>query len=101
MYKKIRKSVADAISTVEDPEQFQWNRWLKEPQIYFERFPKTHVNVKSIDNFREFSEPSLYQIKKFALTKFKISGEIRNVAVKKRKTFKVFFTFEIDGCDYL
>ena len=93
MYKKIRKSVADAISTVEDPEQFQWNKWLKEPQIYFERFPKTRIDVKSIENFREFSEPSLYQIKKFALTRFKVSEEIKNVAVKKRKTFKVFFTF--------
>ncbi len=77
MYKKIRKSVAEAISNVEDPEQFEWNKWLKEPQIYLERFPKTRIDTKKIENFKEFSDPTLFQIKKFALTKFKVSEEIK------------------------
>ena len=93
MYKKIRKSVAEAISNVEDPEQFEWNKWLKEPQIYLERFPKTRIDTKKIENFKEFSDPTLFQIKKFALTKFKVSEEIKNVIVKKKKTFKIFFSF--------
>lgn len=93
MYKKIRKSVAEAISNVEDPEQFEWNKWLKEPQIYLERFPKARIDVKKVENFKVFSEPTLSQVKKFALTKFKVSEEIKNVIVKKKKTFKIFFSF--------
>lgn len=93
MYKKIRKSVAEAISNVEDPEQFEWNKWLKEPQIYLERFPKPRIDVKKVENFKEFSEPTLFQVKKFTLTKFKVSEEIKNVVVKKKKTFKIFFSF--------
>ena len=93
MYKKIRKSVADAIATVEDPEQFQWSKWLKEPQIYLERFPKPRINISNVENFSAFELPSLYQVKKFTLTKFKISEQIRNVIIPKKKSFKIFFTF--------
>jgi len=93
MYKKIRKSVAEAIATVEDPEQFQWNKWLKEPQIYLERFPKPRINITKVENFSAFELPSLYQVKKFTLTKFKISEQIRNVIIPKKKSFKIFFTF--------
>ncbi len=93
MYKKIRKSVADAIATVEDPEQFCWNRWLKEPQIYLERFPKPRIITKKIESFNTFPESTLFQVKNFKLTKFKISEDIKNIIIKKRKTFKVFVTF--------
>jgi SNF2 family DNA or RNA helicase len=93
MYKKIRKSVAEVISNVEDPEQFEWNKWLKEPQIYLERFPKPRIETKKIENFKEFSEPALYQVKKFTLTKFRVSEEIKNIIVKKKKTFQIFFSF--------
>lgn len=93
MYKKLRKSVAEVISTVGNPEQFQWNKWLKEPQIYLERFPKPRIDIKNVEHFGEFTLPSLYQVKKFALTKFKVSEGIKNVVVNKRKTFKVFFFF--------
>lgn len=93
MYKKIRKSVAEIISTVQDPEQFQWNKWLKEPQIYLQRFPKPRIETQKIESFNGFIFPSLYQIKKFELTRIKISSDIKNVTIKKRKTFKVFFNF--------
>lgn len=93
MYKKIRKSVADSIATVDNPEQFQWNRWLREPQIYLERFPKPRIDIKKVESFTKFEETSLFQVKKFALTKFKISEEIKNVVIKKKKTFKIFFSF--------
>lgn len=93
MYKKLRKSVAEVISSVENPEQFKWNKWLREPQIYLEHFPKPRVEIKQLENFQDFTEPSLYQIKKFSLTKFKVSEEIPNVVVKKSKSFKIFFNF--------
>jgi len=93
MYKKIRKSVAEVISNVEDPEQFEWNKWLKEPQIYLERFPKPRIDIKKVEDFKEFSGPTLFQVKKFSLTKFKVSEEIKNVVAKKKKTFKIFFSF--------
>ncbi len=93
MYKKIRKSVAEIISSVQDPEQFQWNKWLKEPQIYLQRFPKPRIETQKFESFGAFTFPSLYQIKKFELTRIKISSDIKNVAIKKRKTFKVFFNF--------
>ena len=93
MYKKFRKSVAEIISTVQNPEQFQWNKWLKEPQIYLQRFPKLRIETQKIENFSGFTFPSLYQIKKFELTRVKISSDIKNVTIKKRKTFKVFFNF--------
>lgn len=93
MYKKIRKSVAEIFSNVENPEQFQWNKWIKEPQIFLERFPKPRVEINKVENFDTFVYPSLYQVKKFTLTKFKISAEIGNVIIKRKKTFKVFFNF--------
>ena len=93
MYKKIRKSVAETISNVDDPEQFQWNKWLKEPQIYLERFPKSRIDIKNVETFKTFSEPTLYQVKKFTLTKFKVSEEVGQVVIKKKKTIKIFFTF--------
>jgi SNF2 family DNA or RNA helicase len=93
MYKKIRKSFAEAIANVDDPDQFEWNKWLKEPQIYLERFPKPRIDVKSVDNYKTFTEPTLYQVKKFTLTKFKVSEEVRQVVIKKKKTIKIFFTF--------
>lgn len=91
MYKKLRKSVAEIISTVQEPEQFQWNKWLKEPKIYLQRLPKPRIDTQKIENFSGFTFPSLYQIKKFELTRIKISSDIRNVTIKKRKTFKIFF----------
>ena len=93
MYKTIRKSFADVITTVENPEQFQWNRWLREPQIYLERFAKPRIEIKKIDSFSKFDQPALYQVRRFSLSKFKVSEEIKNVLIKKRKTFKVFITF--------
>lgn len=93
MYKKIRKSVADVISSSNNPEQFSWNKWLKEPQVYLEKFPKPKINILSPENFRSFEQPALYQVKKFALTKFKLSEDFKNVIIKKRKTFKLFFNF--------
>lgn len=93
MYKKIRKSVADVISGNSNPEQFSWNKWLKEPQVYLEKFPKPKINITSLENFRSFEQPALYQVKKFALTKFKLSEDFKNVVIKKKKTFKLFFNF--------
>ena len=93
MYKKIRKSVAEAIANVDDPDQFEWNKWLKEPQIYLERFPKPRIDVKNVENFKTFAEPTLYQVKKFTLTKFKVSEEVRQIIIKKKKTIKIFVTF--------
>lgn len=91
MYKKIRKSLADTIASVDDPELFEWKKWLREPQIYLERFPKPQTNVKSVESFNTFEEPTLYQVQKFRLTKFKISDSIKNCIIKKKKTFQVFF----------
>lgn len=93
MYKKIRKSVADAVANVDDPEQFEWNKWLREPQIFLENFTKPRIEIKKADNFQNFDKPTLYEVKKFALTKFKVSEEIKSFDIKKRKTFKIFFSF--------
>lgn len=97
MYKTIRKSVAEAIATVENPDQFLWDKWLRQPQIYLERFAKPRVEIKKIDSFSKFEQPTLYQVKRFRLSKFKISEEIKNVLIKKKKTFKVFVTFPKTG----
>ena len=91
MYKKIRKSLAETIASVQDPDQFEWKKWLREPQIYLERFPKLRTDVKSVESFRTFEEPTLFQVQKFRLTKFKVSESIKNCVIKKRKTFQVFF----------
>ena len=48
MYKKIRKSVADVLANAGDTEQFEWNRWLREPQVYLEKFPKPRVDIQNI-----------------------------------------------------
>lgn len=93
MYKKIRKSFAETVATLENPEQFQWTKWLREPQTYLERFPKPRIAVKSIDTFKSFEKPSLFQVSKFTLSKSRVSEGIRSVVIKKRKTFKIFFTF--------
>lgn len=93
MYKKIRKSFADTVATLEQPEQFSWNKWLREPQIYLERFPRPRINIQSFDNFSAFVQPSLFQVSKFRLTKSRISQDIRSIIIKKGKTFKVFFNF--------
>lgn len=93
MYKKIRKSFAETVATLENPEQFQWTKWLREPQTYLERFPKPRIAVKSVDTFKSFEKPSLFQVSKFMLSKSRVSEGIRSIVIKKRKTFKIFFTF--------
>ena len=93
MYKKIRKSVAHAITNVGNPEQFEWNKWLREPQIYLEKFLKPRVDIQIIDSYQTFSSPSLYQVKNFALNKTRVSSAIKNIALSKKKTIKIFFLF--------
>ncbi|NWF90185.1 MAG: DEAD/DEAH box helicase [Ignavibacteriaceae bacterium] len=93
MYKKIRKSLAESVATLENPDQFHWSKWLREPQIYLERFPKPRIAIRLIDSYKSFEKPALFQVSKFALSKSRISEEIRNVTIKKKKTFKIFFTY--------
>jgi hypothetical protein len=93
MYKKIRKSVADVIANVNDPEQFKWNKWLREPQVFSENLIQPHVTVQNINSYSTFSIPALFQVKNFALTKIKVSSAIKNISIPKKKSFKVFFSF--------
>jgi hypothetical protein len=61
MYKKIRKSLADVIANVDNPEQFEWKKWLNQPQIYLEKFPKPSVSIQSINSYQAF--PSTHKNK--------------------------------------
>lgn len=93
MYKKIRKSVADVLANAGDTEQFEWNRWLREPQVYLEKFPKPRIDIQNVNSYQAFPVLALYQVKNFTLTKTKISTAFKNVILQKKKTFKIFFMF--------
>lgn len=93
MYKSVRKKIAESLSSVDPPEHYDWNKWLREPlseEYYIERVSTIILDTKDIDLRTAIPSARGYS---FDLPKIKISKAFKQLYVQRQKTNKVFFSF--------
>ena len=90
MYKILRKKVAASINTVDAPEQFEWGKWLRQPDL--ESFTIAKI-TSSLSNYKPDLSFSLPQTNSFDVktSKVKLYKSKKKFSVAKEKTIKVFF----------
>src|SRR5512135_1568339 len=79
MYKIIRKKVAESVSKLDSPEHYDWNRWLREPDLeeyYVDNYSPMVLDTDEINVW-----PSLPSTRGFTFD------------LTKQKTSKIFFSF--------
>ncbi|HSD62969.1 MAG TPA: helicase-related protein [Ignavibacteriaceae bacterium] len=93
MYKVVRKKMAESISKVDSPEQYDWNKWLRVPlsdDYYIE--PLFSGIVDTQDIILGYTIPAERGFT-FDLPKIKISKAFKQLSVQRQKTNKIFFSF--------
>lgn len=94
MYRTIRKSIASSISTFEEPEYFEWHKWLKSPTIDQFELEEIHTYLENTDHWIEVfpqTELSSHAIK---MPKVPTYESRENHRFQNVKTGPVFFGFK-------
>ncbi len=93
MYKSVRKKVAESLSKVDLPEQYDWNKWLRVPlsdDLSVEPFYTRVIDTNDI--ILGFIVPTERGFT-FDLPRIKISKAFKQLVIQKQKTNKIFFSF--------
>jgi hypothetical protein len=93
MYKILRKKVASTVNDIEEPDQFEWSKWLRPPtneELPIDRF---YSYIKNIDNLNlELTPPSSEKIEIEKIPTELLDNKYqKHFFVNKVKTNKVFF----------
>lgn len=93
MYKIVRKKVAESISKVDLPEQYDWSKWLRLPICDdFSIEPLYSGIINTNDIILGFTLPSEKGYT-FDLPRIKLSKAFKQLNVQRQKTNKIFFSF--------
>ena len=90
MYKILRKKVATSINTVDAPEQFEWGKWLRQPDLESFTIAKITSGLSNYKPDLSFSLPQTDSFD-FRTSKVKLYKSKKKFSVAKEKTIKVFF----------
>jgi len=90
MYKILRKKVAASINTVDAPEQFEWGKWLRQPDLESFTITKITSNLSNYKPDLSFTLPQTNSFD-FKTSKVKLYKSRKKFSVAKEKTIKVFF----------
>jgi SNF2 family DNA or RNA helicase len=101
MYRKLRKSIATSISTFESPENFEWQKWLRNPSL-------DEVEIEAIDTYLEdtskwkepFTSPEITASEFQFESSQTFESEWEYVFIKL-KTSPVFFGFKKNSAQIL
>ena len=93
MYRSVRKKVAESVSKLDSPEQYDWNKWLREPnsdEYYIDPLSTTVLETDDINVWPTLPSTRNYT---FDLPRIKLSKAFKQLNIKKEKSSKIFFSF--------
>jgi SNF2 family DNA or RNA helicase len=94
MYKAIRKKVAKSVSTIDRAEDFEWRKWLKDPQLSLHEidpFTTNLIDAKPLNTWLVSQSTETSKIKGISLFAADVYPESKAIHPKKTKTNPVFF----------
>ena len=93
VYRKLREKTAASVSEIEIVESFNWNKWLKVPEVDYETIGQITSRLDNVDDINVWLTEARARTFDFDFSKVKLYKTSQRIFVFKTKTNRVFFGF--------